>query len=630
MVTGNNNEDSSASNSGSYQLDDMKKANTTFKTEERDNEVEYISTDMDDRLDPSHARQPRKKTSGLRGFIDSFKKADRDDNDAEGVEKINIDDLTTCISPNSPNQINSKERDGLKQTIKPRHVIMISLGTGIGTGLLVGNGAALVRAGPAGLVIGYTIVGTLIYCIIQAAGELAVVYSNLNGGFNAYPTFLVEPGFGFAVSWVYCIQWLTVCPLELVTASLTIKYWTTSINSDIFVAIFFSIIVIINVFGARGYAEAEFFFNCCKILMISGFFILALVIDLGGAGNGGFIGGRYWHTPGAFNGTDAIDHFKGVVSSLVTAAFAYGGTEFVALTAAEQSNPRKAIPSAAKKVLYRIIFVYLVSIIMVGLLVPFDSDQLLGSGDSVTSASPYVLAVSLHGVHVVQHFINAVILISVLSVGNSAFYSSSRLLLSLAKQGYAPKFFDYIDREGRPSRTMLVSLIFGFIAFCAASPKETEVFTWLLAISGLSQLFTWSSICLSHIRFRKAMAVQGRSLGELGFKSQVGVWGSWYSVIMMMLILIGQFWVAIIPVDSTEVSVQSFFENYLAMPIFIAFYFGYKIWKRDWKLLIKAEDIDLISHRQIFDEEILIQEDFEYKEKLSNGPFWHKIVDFWC
>ena len=275
-------------------------------------------------------------------------------------------------------------------------------------------------------------------------------YTSLSGGFNAYPSLLIDPALGFSVAWVYCLQWLCVMPLELVTASITIKYWTTSVNPDIFVAIFYVLTIAINVFGARGYAEAEFFFNTCKVLMITGFFILGIIVNCGGAGNDGYIGGKYWNDPGSFSGDKPIDHFKGVVSTLVTAAFAFGATEFIALTAAEQANPRKSIPSAAKKILYRILVLYVGSIILIGFLVPHNSEELMGSGGSATHASPYVIAIASHGVKVVPHLINAVILLSVISMGNSAFYSSSRLLLTLAEQGYAPSFLKYVDREGRP------------------------------------------------------------------------------------------------------------------------------------------------------------------------------------
>ncbi|CEP64312.1 amino acid permease LALA0_S11e01266g [Lachancea lanzarotensis] len=556
--------------------------------------------------------QPR---TTFQRFKRSFKRADESGN---GLDK------EYGVDADQPPQNN------LKKTIKSRHVVMISLGTGIGTGMLVGNGKALHNGGPAGLAIGYAIMGSCLYCIIQAAGELAVVYSSLSGNFNAYPSILVERAFGFSVAWVYCLQWLCVFPLELVTASITIKYWTTSVNPDIFVAVFYVLIILVNLFGARGYAEAEFFFNVCKVLMITGFFILGIIVNCGGAGNSGYIGAKYWHDPGSFYGTKPIHHFKGIIATMVTAAFAFGATEFIALTAAEQSNPRRAIPSAAKKVLYRIVLIFLVPIILVGFLVPFTSDELMGSGGSATHASPYVIAISSHGIRIVPHFINAVILLSVLSVGNSAFYSSSRLLLSLAHQNYAPKWLDYVDREGRPIRAMVISTIFGLISFVAASPKEETVFTWLLAISGLSQLFTWISICISHVRFRKALRVQGRSLGELGYKSQTGLAGSYYATFIMVCVLIGQFWVAIAPIDSSKLDANNFFENYLALPILVVLYFGYKLWTRDWKLFIRASDIDLKVGRKVFDEDLVKQEDAEYQEYIRNSGWLRRVGNFWC
>ncbi|CCF58061.1 hypothetical protein KAFR_0D04130 [Kazachstania africana CBS 2517] len=625
-----------------YELKDASKLRRrSFNDLENENIVEYFGKSTDQSSsneDLSYAGRKKwyelgVKEPHLKRFIDSFKRAEEGTEETKHMET----ELTTTLSPLSAAikehdvAITSKEEDAhLRKSIQPRHVLMSSLATGVGTGLLVGNGSALHKAGPAGLVIGYAIMGTCLYCIIQACGEMAVSYSNLPGNFNAYPTFLVDEGFGFAVAWVYCIQWLCVMPLELVTASMTIDYWTTKVNNDIFVVIFYVLIILINVFGAKGYAEADFFFNTCKVLMITGFFILAIIINAGGAGTSGYIGAKYWHDPGAFRGDRSIDRFKDVMATFTTAAFAFGASEFIAIGASEQSNPRRAIPSAAKIMIYRILFIFLSSIALVGFLVPYDSSELMGSGSGGTKASPYVLAISSHGVRVVPHFINAVILLAVLSVSNSAFYSSCRILFSLSQQGYAPQWFNYIDREGRPARAMIISILFGIIAFCACSSKEEEVFTWLLAISGLSQIFTWMAICLSHIRFRRAMHVQGRSISELGFRSQLGVWGSVYAATMLFLALIAEFWVSIAPIGEDHLDAKSFFENYLAMPILIVFYFGYKIYNRDWKLFIRAKNIDLITHRNIFDAEIIRQEEEEYREQLKNGPTWKRLVHFWC
>ncbi|CCK70699.1 amino acid permease KNAG_0F00270 [Huiozyma naganishii CBS 8797] len=592
-----------------FQFQESSSAKKETKTDESNNAVLIQEKTQEETIHNSDgsSRSPFGK------FVDSFKRVD---------EKQTTSDLESGLG-----EVPGENSD-LKQTIKKRHVLLISLGTGIGTGLLVGNAKVLRDAGPGGLVIGYSIMGSCLYCIIQACGELAVCYSSLPSNFNIYPTFLVDKAFGFAVAWVYCLQWLCVCPLELVTASMTIKYWTTSVNPDIFVSIFFVLIIVINTFGARGYAEAEFFFNSCKVLMMAGFFILGIIITCGGAGTSGYIGAKYWHSPGAFNGNRPIDHFKGVMATFTTAAFAFGASEFISLTAAEQSNPRKAIPKAAKMMIYRILFVFLSSITLIGFLVPYNSPYLLGSGSDATKASPYVVAVASHGVRVVPHFINAVILLSVLSVGNSAFYSSSRLLNSLAQQGYAPKMFTYIDKRGRPLVAMVCSTLFMTIAFCAASPKEEQVFTWLLAISGLSQLFTWVAICISHLRFRRALKVQGHSLGEIGFKSQVGIYGSLYAATMLILALIAQFWVALAPIGGNGLDARNFFQNYLAMPILLVLYFGYKIRKRDWKFWIPAHRIDLVSHRKVFDEDILKQEVAEIEQEKKNLSTGRKIQEF--
>lgn len=549
--------------------------------------------------------------SRLRHFIDSFKPS-----------------LESKYKDDKLQEGGSKHRE-LKQVIKSRHVFMISLGTGIGTGLLVGSGKSLRFGGPGGLIIGYLLMGICVYCVTEAAGEMAVNYPALVGGFNNYPSFLVDPALGFATAWLYCIQWLCVFPLELVTATIIIEYWGNGVNPDIYVLFFYLLIIGINFFGALGYAEAEFFFNTCKVVMIVIFFIVGILINVGAVGNGSFIGAKYWRENGVFGGTTAIVHLKGIVATLVNAAFSFGFSEMIALTAAEQSNPRKSIPSATKKMFYKIFFLFLGSVTLISFLVPKTHPDLSG-GDSKRQISPFVLAISSYGIKVIPHFINLVILLSLLSVGNSAFYSSSRSLMSLAEQKYAPKIFTYVDRKGRPLVAMIASIIFGCIGFVAVSDKKDEVFNWLLSISGLSQLFTWISICISHIRFRRAIKVQGRLLGELGYRSEMGTFGSWFASIVMTLALIGQFWTSLFPFPNNTLNIKEFFQGYMAMPIILAFYFGYRIFNNDWKLFIRSKDIDLVSHRRIFDSSLLEQEDLEYKEKLKSASIWYRLLDFWC
>lgn len=69
----------------------------------------------------------------------------------------------------------------------------------------------------------------------------------------------------------YALQWLFVLPIEIISGALTIQFWNSSINPAIFVTIFLITIVTINMFGIKGYGEAEFIFSTVKVTAIVGF-----------------------------------------------------------------------------------------------------------------------------------------------------------------------------------------------------------------------------------------------------------------------------------------------------------------------------------------------------------------------
>jgi yeast amino acid transporter len=352
--------------------------------------------------------------------------------------------------------------------------------------------------------------------------------------------------------------------------------------------------------------------------------LLGIVINVGGGPNGGYIGGRYWQDPGAFH-----NGFKGLCSVFVTAAFAFAGTELVGLAAAETENPRKSLPTAIKQVFWRITLFYIVSLILVGLLVGYNDDRLLSGGNADAAASPFVIAITDAGIEILPSIMNVVILIAVLSVGNSSIFGSSRTLAALAEQGQAPKMFAYIDRKGRPIVSIALASTLGLIAYAADSGSQGDVLNWLLALSGLSSIFTWGSICLAHIRFRKAWRVQGHSLDDLAFVSQSGVIGSWIGFIFNVLVLIAQFWTGAWPNGYEELStagqVKGFFLAYLAAPIVIMFYVAYKI--RYKTKIMRIADMDLQTGIREWNlKEILAAE----REERAGWPMWKRLYKLVC
>lgn len=135
---------------------------------------------------------------------------------------------------------------------------------------------------------------------------------------------------------------------------------------------------------------------------------------------------------------------------------------------------------------------------------------------------------------------NVVILVSVISIGVSGVYGGSRTLTALAEQNYAPKIFAYIDRSGRPLFSVAIILLMGALGYMNLAATGETIFNWFLQLSGLAALFTWGSICFAHIRFRKAWAHQGHTLDEIPFKALFGVWGSWLSIFLIVIVLVAQ------------------------------------------------------------------------------------------
>ena len=465
----------------------------------------------------------------------------------------------------------------------------------------------------------------MLYCTVQALGEMAVLFP-VAGSFSAYSTRFLDPAWGFAMGWNYAMQWLIGLPLEIVAAALTVRYWNSPISPAVWVAIFLVLVITINLFGVKAYGEAEFFFSLIKIVAIIGFIILGIIINCGGGKDGDYIGGRYWHNPGAFN-----NGFKGLCSVFVTAAFAYAGTELVGLAAAETANPRKSLPTAVKQVFWRITLFYVVSLTLIGLLVPSDDNRLIGDSSTDSKASPFVIAIKDAGLSALDSVMNVVIMLAVISVGNSAVYGSSRTVTALAEQGQAPQIFRYIDRKGRPLVSILLASSVGLLAFLACTNKETEAFVWMQALSGLSSIFSWGSICLAHIRFRRAWLLQGYTLEDLPFQSQPGLIGSWIGFLFNILILIVQFWIGFAPVNTGRQAsgslglTENWFQACLAIPIVILFYVFYKF--KYNTAIVRSREMDLKTGvRELNLPELVAEE----KVERAQWPKWKKAYKVLC
>jgi amino acid transporter len=506
----------------------------------------------------------------------------------------------------------------LDKSMKTRHLHMIAIGGSIGAGFFVGSGGALNRGGPASVLIDFSLMGVMIFNVVYALGELAVMYP-VSGGFYTYSTRFIDPSWGFAMGWNYVFQWAIVLPLELVVAGLTVQYWdgAKNISLAVFITVFWVFIILINVWGTLGYAEEEFWSSCLKLSATVIFMIIALVCVLGGGPSRGifdeYYGARNWYDPGAF-----ANGFKGFCSVFVTAAFAFSGTELVGLAAAETKNPLKSLPGAIRQIFWRVTLFYVLGLFFVGLMVKHNDERLLG-GDSNSDTSPFVIAAKDAGLIGFDSFMNVVILVSVVSIGVSGVYGGSRTLTALADQGYAPKCFTYMDRAGRPLYSVAFVLLWGALGYMNLAATGETVFNWFVALSGLAALFTWGSICLAHIRFRKAWAYHGHTLDEIPFRAAGGVYGSWLGLAIILVVLIAQFYTAVSPIGKRVGTASDFFQSYLALFVVAAFWVCGYFWKREGWLRTAQMDVD--TGRRELDWDLINAE----RAEIATWPAWKRL-----
>ncbi|PYH98358.1 amino acid permease [Aspergillus ellipticus CBS 707.79] len=478
----------------------------------------------------------------------------------------------------------------LKRKLKSRHLQMIAIGGTIGTGLFIGSGTAVANGGPVGALIAYIFVGTIVYSVMTSLGEIAT-YIPIPGAFTAYAARLVDPSLGFAMGWIYWFSWASTFALELTATGLIIQFWDDSINIAIFIAIFWVLITCLNFLPVSFYGELEFWLSSVKVITVVGFMIFAICIDAG-AGDEGYLGFRYWVHPGPFapySGvhSDSTAKFVGFWSVLIQSGFSYQGTELVGIAAAETENPRKTVPAAIRKTFYRILFFFVLTIFFIGLLVPYTNQNLLTDGNDANS-SPFVIAARLAGVRVLPHIINAVLLTVVLSAANSNVYSGSRILIGLAQEGFAPRWFKKTTKQGVPYFSVAFTAAFGLLGFMNVSNAGSTVFNWLVNIAGVAGFITWASLNGCHLAFMRALKARNISRDLLPYKAIWQPYYSWYGLFFNVLIILTQGFTAWI----TSFSITDFFIDYISLILFVVLYIGHKVYYRTSFVKPLEADID--------------------------------------
>lgn len=470
----------------------------------------------------------------------------------------------------------SKSNHTLKRSLKARHMNMIAIGGAIGTGLFFASGSAISTAGPGGALLAFAVMGILVYFLMTSLGEMATLLP-VTGSFETYATRFVDPALGFALGWNYWFCWAICVSAELVAGSIIMKFWLPDANATLWSALFLIIIFILNSLSALAYGESEYWFASIKVITIIIFLIIGLLMIIGilGSENIGFENwtlsdGHGRHAPFA-GGIFAI------INVFLVAGFSFSGTELVGLAAGESENPQENIPKAIKNVFWRILLFYIGSIIVIGFIIPFTDPNLLKGGAENIAYSPFTMVFQKLGLAAAASIMNAVILTSVLSCGNSGMYASTRMLYSLAHEGKAPKFLARINKRGIPFNALIINTIVASVAFLGSLIGTGHIYYILYNASGITAFFAWLGIAICHLRFRKAYVAQGNKLSDLKYRAKFFPLGPILAVVFCLIVIFfSNIWIF----QADTFSWFDFITNYIPIPMFLCLYFGYKFVKK--------------------------------------------------
>jgi lysine-specific permease len=464
----------------------------------------------------------------------------------------------------------------LHRSIKSRQLSMIAIGGAIGTGLFLASGSAISHAGPGGALLAYATMGLAVFCMMQALGEMATQLP-IRGSFECYAERFIDPSFGFAVGWNYWFSWAITLAAELVAGALIVKFWFPGSSSALWAAGFLALLLALNLLSVRAYAEAEYWFSSIKVATV----IIFLVV--GGLMIAGFLGAAHqgfdnWSLRDAASGKQApiVGGWGMVLAEFLVAGFAFQGTEGVGLAAAETTDPARNVPRAIRSVFWRILLFYIGSIFVVGTLIPFTSPNLLGADEQHVALSPYTMVfqqVPLVGYYAAS-LMNAVILTAVLSCGNSSMYVASRMLHAMAHSSKAPRICGRLTRRGVPAVAIIFTALVSLLTFFSSTVGDQKIYQMFYNASSLSGFLIWFGIAVCHVRFRRAMAAQGRRVEDLKFRAKFYPYGTWIAIVLFVVVILCANYSVF---TSSPFSWFDFITDYVMLPVFIGLYVIHKI-----------------------------------------------------
>jgi len=404
----------------------------------------------------------------------------------------------------------------LKRAMTTRHLIMLSLGGAIGTGLFMGSGEVISQAGPLGAVLAYIIGGLIAYMVMLCLGELAV-HLPVSGSFGAFATNYIGPGTGYMVSWMYWLGWSATLGTEFTAAAILVQEWFPQTSIWLWTLIFAAGVLISNLSSTRAFAESEFWLSMVKVATVLVFILLGFSCIFG------FIPFDGYSSAPMFNNLTEHGWLPNglfpLFATLLIVNFAFNGTEMIGIAAGETENPEKNVPKAIHAAVWRLIIFFVGTIIVISSLLTYTDAGLNVGGHGGLSSSPFVSVFQHMGIPYAEDIIRFVIITALLSTANSGLYAASRMMWALSAQKQLPRVFAKVNKAGVPVVAIWVTMIGGLPGLLSEQFGADVIFKNLMGVAAFTMVIVWMSICWSQFNFRRQWLKQGHSVAELKFQT---------------------------------------------------------------------------------------------------------------
>ena len=414
-----------------------------------------------------------------------------------------------------PSEQEITHEQGLLRQLSAGQMAMVAVGGSIGTGLLLGSAPAMELAGPA-VILSFLLAAFINWTVALALGELACAHPAA-GSFGVYGDLYLNDWAGFLSRGGYWAAIAVSIGAEMVAATVYMARWFPRVDALVWILVFSLALLLVNFRGVGSYGRFEFWFAMIKVVTIASFIVLGAALLVTGR-----VAPQYTANGGFFP--------RGYLAPLLAMTFAiytFGGIEFVAVTSGE-SRSRDDVAKAVRLTFGMLFLLYLGAItVLVGIL-PWNN--------AGVTESPFVTVFRSVNLPGASNLMNFVVLTAALSGANAALYVSSRMLFSMARNGWAPGALGKLNTKGSPNLALLVSSYGIVVAVILTKWAPANAFEFILRAAFFGMILSWVVSLAAHISFRRRSTPQ--QIAALPLRSPLGAGGSMIGLTVVCAVVV--------------------------------------------------------------------------------------------